>query len=704
MSFLAPLFLVGALTIGLPVIFHLIRRTTRERKVFSSLMFLQPSPPRLTRKSRLEHILLLIARCAVLCLLAVAFARPFLKKAVSDDAPKDAPAKIVVLVDASASMRRAGLWDQARSRLDNTLKAASAADQVAIYTFDRQSRPVISFEEWNALPPGQRVPVALQKFGQSAPGWAATQLGPALISAAEALGEKASDSLTGPRRIVVISDLHEGSRVETLQGYDWPRGVQVAFEPLKPRHPDNAGLQLVADTEDADSSTPVSVRMRVSNSAGSRKEQFRVAWAQGTVGALLGQAAEVYVPAGRSRVVTLPAPPVGTAPDRVLLQGDDEDFDNTVFVLPPEPIQSTVLYLGGEKPTDSHEPLYFLLRAFQDTRHQRVQVLARPPANPLQDSETKKAELIMVTGAIPDSQAAALRALAQSGKTVLVIPPDANAGPGLARLLGLDRLEIAEGRTSGYVMLSEIDFRHPLFAPFADPRFSDFTRIHFWKFRKLDAAAIPASRVVAKFDSGDPAILEVPAGKGRVIIMSSGFQPEESQLALSTKFVPMLYSLLEQSASSAPPITQYLVGDVVNLPPVSRGAELQVLLPDGTKTKLSAGQTNFTQTTMPGIYALSSGQGQPAARWAINVDPRESRTAPIAADEFERLGVPSGPAAPSSAAISRQVNLKNTDLESRQKLWRWCIIATLTLLLFESWLAGRTARRTALAATVSAAP
>jgi hypothetical protein len=40
MSFLAPLFLIGAIVIGLPIFFHLIRRTTRERKVFSSLMFL----------------------------------------------------------------------------------------------------------------------------------------------------------------------------------------------------------------------------------------------------------------------------------------------------------------------------------------------------------------------------------------------------------------------------------------------------------------------------------------------------------------------------------------------------------------------------------------------------------------------------------------------------------------------------------------
>src|SRR6266581_2384211 len=98
MSFLAPLFLLGALAVALPVVFHLIRRTTRERTPFSSLMFLSPSPPRLTRRSRLEHILLLLLRCAIICLLALGFARPFLKKALPP-APPSAARRLLLLVD-----------------------------------------------------------------------------------------------------------------------------------------------------------------------------------------------------------------------------------------------------------------------------------------------------------------------------------------------------------------------------------------------------------------------------------------------------------------------------------------------------------------------------------------------------------------------------------------------------------------------------
>src|SRR5215470_8542055 len=130
MNFLAPAFLVGALAIGLPIVFHLIRRTTRERTLFSSLLFLLPSPPRLTRRSRLEHILLLLLRCLVLCLLAVGFSRPFIKKAVPPE-PPSATRRTLVLVDTSASMRRANLWSDARSKGESILRSASPADQLA---------------------------------------------------------------------------------------------------------------------------------------------------------------------------------------------------------------------------------------------------------------------------------------------------------------------------------------------------------------------------------------------------------------------------------------------------------------------------------------------------------------------------------------------------------------------------------------------
>ena len=159
---------------------------------------------------------------------------------------------------------------------------------------------------------------------------------------------------------------------------------------------------------------------------------------------------------------------------------------------------------------------------------------------------------------LSEADGRALREQVTSGKTLLFALKDETVAAGLARLLQLDRITLEEAHPNNYAMLAEIDFQHPLFAPFADSRFSDFTRIHFWKYRRLDATVIPHARVVAKFDSGDPAVVDVPIGKGRVILLTFGWHPDDSQLALSSKFVPLLYSTLDYSGAAAPP-AQYHV-------------------------------------------------------------------------------------------------------------------------------------------------
>ena len=699
MSFLTPLFLLGGLAVGLPVVFHLIRRTTRERTPFSSLMFLLPTPPRITRRSRLENLLLLALRCLALCLLALGFARPFIKKPVSALSSPAGASRLVLLVDTSASMRRADLWPEARKRVESILSKTTPGDQAAVFSFDRQVTSLVTFEEWNATPAGERVALAMSKLAQRSPGWSGTRLGSALINAAEVLAEPGGTAPASPGRVILISDLQEGSHLEPLQGYEWPKGVELEVESLKPAKTSNAALQLLSGSDEAATKGDGSVRVRVSNAAESRREQFQVGWTQpGGIG-FFGQPTAIYVPAGQSRVVTLPAPSAWERVDRIRLTGDEEDFDNTVFAIPPATARLTVVYFGSESETDPKQPLYFLRRAFQETRRQLVQVLAHRPPDAVADTEARAATLFVVTEPLADERLQAIRVQVVAGKTALIMLRTEAMGATLGRLLGLDRVDLEEVQPNSYAMLADIDFRHPIFAPFADPRFSDFTRIHFWKYRRLDEKTVSSARVVAKFDSGAPALLEIPAGKGRLLVLTSGWQPEDSQLALSTKFVPLLYSILEDSGAPAPAPEQYYVGDTIPLVPQPRAdlSETTVQLPDGSLASLSAAETNFSKATMPGIYNVVS--ATPARRFAVNLDPAESRTAPVSVDELERLGAPLAHRVTAmDREAERKLRLQNTELEIRQKLWRWFVVMTLAVLLFETWLAGRTRHKAAVQA------
>ncbi|HLH55735.1 MAG TPA: BatA domain-containing protein [Verrucomicrobiae bacterium] len=691
MSFLAPLFFLGLLTAGLPVVFHLIRRTTRERTPFSSLMFLAPTPPRLTQRSRLEHLLLLFLRCLAIALLGFGFARPFMKRAMAP--PPNANAhRVLVLVDTSASMRRAGVWAEARHQVDSILQGASLLDQFALYTFDRQTKSLVGFNEWNAMPAGERAALASRKLAEQAPGWAGTQLGSALIQAAEVLAEPIGKSQASSGRIEVITDLQEGSHLEQLQGYEWPKGIEVAVHTVRGRNANNASLQLVSDEVDSDANKANDTRVRISNSPGSKREQFKVGWRNSDAG-FVGQPVDVYVPAGQSRVVGLPIAP-GIAADRIALEGDDEDFDNVVFAKPPEPIQLSVLYIGNDDPGNPRQGLYFLKRAFQETRRQTVEVVAAHPGEGITQAQLQGATICFVGSPVSNETAAALHDQVTAGKTVLAIPSGTGMESTLGKLLGTGSLAYQPIRPSNYAMLGELDFRHPLFAPFADPRYSDFTKIHFWAYSRLDPSGIPNARVLARFDSGDPALIEVPTGSGRVLILTSGWQPDSSQLALSSKFVPLLYSLLETSGAPSPLPAQYRIGDVVPLGPLTGSSSVTrtVRLPGGGQQNLDSAQTNFLETAVPGIYTVSA--GGPAKTFVVNLDPSESRTSPIAVEELERLGVPMAQTASKVAADeNRKVRFQNVELENRQKMWRWFIIGTILVLIIESWFGGRAARR-----------
>jgi len=233
-----------------------------------------------------------------------------------------------------------------------------------------------------------------------------------------------------------------------------------------------------------------------------------------------------------------------------------------------------------------------------------------------------------------------------------------------------------------------------LFAPFADPRFSDFTKIHFWKYRKLETDRLSGARVLARFDNGDAALLEIPQGTGRLLVLVSGWHPADSQLALSSKFIPLLYSILEQAGGVKSQLAQFHVGDEINLASFPSSPALSIRKPDGSQIQLGAGETRFAQTDQPGIYTLAA--LHPPVRFAVNLDAAESKTAPMSAEELMRLGVPLKPPEIQLARQHEQKRrLHNAELENQQKLWRWLLVAALAVLLVETWLAGWLTRRPA---------
>ncbi len=160
----------------------------------------------------------------------------------------------------------------------------------------------------------------------------------------------------------------------------------------------------------------------------------------------------------------------------------------------------------------------------------------------------------------------------------------------------------------------------------------------------------------------------------------------------------MLYSLLQQSGSIKAHRSQYLVGDTIPVSRASSGESLAIQPPQGAPIPLN-GADQFTETALPGIYTSTSSQNP--WRFAVNIPPEESKTAPIPVEELQRLGLPLKlPAADQARQVEQKKRLQNIELEARQKLWRWLILAALVVLVLETWVAGYVSRRATTGATV----
>jgi hypothetical protein len=691
MSFLTPWFLLGAAAIAGPILFHLIRQSVRERMPFSSLMFLRPTTQRVTRRRKLEDWWLLLLRCLCVLLLAAGFARPFFTKHLPPVPAASEGRQLILLVDTSASMRREGVWDLARARADQYLDQAAPGDEVAIFTFDRQPHPVVTFADWAGWVADQRAALARQRLAAVAPGWMGTQLGLALTDAAEKFTE---DTLNGRpvsrRELVLISDLQEGAKLDGLQGHDWPAGLTVTLERVDARPLANAGLEIQNPSGEAGP-----VRVRVTNARDSDRVTFHLAWnvarkaAPGAAAA--GGPMEIYLPPGQTRTFSAPPLPAGTTTAELQLTGDEVDFDNRAYYAAPEVEHLTIAWFGPDAGHNSQTMRFYLERVFAETPARQVNVVSPEVQSVFSPELLNQAAFAVIPGRLAPEETSATHDWLARGKTALFVVIDEQSAAPLAALTGLPALDISEA-TGDYALFGTIDFTHPLFAPFAGPRFSDFTHIHFWKHRRLEIPPNGQARVLATFDDGAPALVQFPVGQGNLLVLAAGWNPADSQFALSSKFPLLMQVMLDWSVASVPARFQFETGEVIPSPVSAGGAAVVWETPDGKKTSLAAA-TGFNETDGPGIYTATFGEQR--RQYAVNLPLEESRTAPMSPDELSRLGVPLQALSevPLAQARQRQLHVQQAELENQQKVWRWLLAGVLVLLFAEIILSGWLARR-----------
>jgi hypothetical protein len=184
--------------------------------------------------------------------------------------------------------------------------------------------------------------------------------------------------------------------------------------------------------------------------------------------------------------------------------------------------------------------------------------------------------------------------------------------------------------------------------------------------------------VLARFDQGDPAILVRSLGKGRIVLLTSGWHPADSQLALSTKFVPLLYGWLEAAGFRNEQAVSLLVGDVLPL-----DGATSITTPNGQRLTPKLGDT--IRAELPGVYTLGKDH-----LVAVNIAPEEGRITPMDLAKLRELGVRVKDVDDTTSTKAEdKERLAITEQEAQQRAWIWLLGSLLAILAWETWLSGR---------------
>ena len=190
-----------------------------------------------------------------------------------------------------------------------------------------------------------------------------------------------------------------------------------------------------------------------------------------------------------------------------------------------------------------------------------------------------------------------------------------------------------------------LEFQHPIVKVFQGNPEAGLERTQTYEYFRTKLAARNPGRVVLAFSTGDPAIIETRVGAGKSILIATPLDQSWGNWAVWPSFLPLIQELTFYAVSTAGGGDELLVGEPWQRTMQTRGADVNatVTRPNGeTEPARSSPNANLTdfhydRTDRSGAYQLQF--GPPLNRkdsFAVNVDPRESNLTRLERDEVEK--------------------------------------------------------------------
>ncbi len=644
--------MLGALAaLAIPVIVHLMFRRRARPVALGTLQFLKVVLRDNARKRRIKRYLLLALRLACVALLALLFARPFLLAGE----PTEGDRLVVVLVDRSASMALAGGTppiDRAAAELAKIQGRLGRGARLQVAAFDREVFPVAQLAD---APKAIAGPSAAGTDADAAMAWARDVL--------VRSGGKSKD-------LHILTDLQR-SGLGRGDPAKVPSDVAVHLVDLGRAFPKNVAVTgLAASPASPRPGEPVVVAATVRNSSPLPSEGLAVKLRLEAEGAttIVEERTIATLDGDASATVEFSIPELAEGLWRghvAVESGDDLPFDDRRYLALAVAPPSRVLVVDGDPGRSPMEAETYFLKAALRLAPEG-ETYAKAPFDPrvidllearggLPDLAKTAAVVLANVADLPTADARALLGFVERGGGLVVFTGDRMTAESSASLvdagLGVGRVSGPASEPGRPWRLDRWEADHPLLRPFSEPEHGDLRRPAFTGITKI--APDPSARVLARFRGGDPALLERSVGRGKVVWFASSCDRGWGDWPRGRLFLPMVHQMMAYASGLA----------------------------DGGPVRPEVA----AHDRPPGLV-----EGEGFLR-VVNADPYESETARCTPKEFaDRYGfrLPEGPGvAPKAAEASRPAD----DRARSDEVWPWLALALVGLLMFEQFLANRTA-------------
>jgi len=671
--------LAGLSAVSIPIIIHLLNRRKFERVVWAAMRFVRLSVEKNQRRIKVEDMLLLILRCLLLALLALALARPVLRAAVGAMGLSKVTA--VIVLDNSYSMTQTdGIepkFEAAKRAADEVIKTMPTGSSVAVLLCSDVVNKLIPEPTYDLTLASEQI--------KEAPVF---DRGTNLLSGIQSAMEILKDRSELRKEIYVITDGQAGGwgRMEEIRRVLEDSRREVRAHLLFVGRPEEKNLGIASLKLDGGVvavNVPVRLNVRVQNFGKGEANDVNVSIAVDGEPPM-DQTTIASIPGGESRSVSLFARMKADGFHTVTakIDGDHLPADDWRTVALRAVKEVKVLLIDGDPGREARESETFFLRnALRPVPRAQwddyfVKLTVKTPTE-LEGTRFEDFDAVMSAN-VTDFSASALGQLINyvkgGGGLVVFLGDNINVNfynEQLFRRYGL--LPAALGQAHGdakaqeqWFNLADKGYDHPIVSIWKDPNAGSLSSVRFFrafdlgadesgKKRDGEASAAGEARVVLRFADQKPAMMERDWGQGRVVLFASTADTDWNDLgARAGTFVPLMLRTLGhlvarqdehltimagQEFAHAPPVEFLNKDAIISKAPRHFSSQTKDEVHEAKRVELVNGApfVQFGGTDFAGGYEIKVEGSQPI-RFAVQGDSAESSLDSLNDNQYSQLG------------------------------------------------------------------